>query len=231
MIEIAIQNHSTLASDSEIKEVVAALQVQVSRDFLKCWGVGAELHFLASSAKVTPGFWQLGIFDDADAAGALGYHETTAKGLPLGKVFWGTTLKYSGLPSVTTSHELLEMLLDPYINLTAFDEDHGRVYAYEACDAVEADELGYQIGGVTVSDFVKPSYFEPSVASKGRSWCGHVTKAFELAPGGYMSFYNLVTSAWEQAQNFNKPSPHGGPAGRHALRQVAPAQRRRSTSE
>ena len=49
----------------------------------------------------------------------------------------------NGKWTVTFSHrELLEMLADPNINLCAFDEDARRLYAYEVCDAVEADALG-----------------------------------------------------------------------------------------
>ena len=34
------------------------------------------------------------------------------------------------------------------------------LYAYEVCDACEADQFGYDIDGVLVSDFVFPSWFE-----------------------------------------------------------------------
>ncbi len=234
MIEIAIKNHSTIAPDSEITELVAALQIQVSSHFFSVWGVDAKLHFLPANAAVPHGWWQLGIFDNADQAGALGYHETTAQGLPLGKVFWGTTLEDGGLPSVTTSHELLEMLLDPYINLTAFDEAAGRAYAYEACDAVEADSFGYKIGNVVVSDFVTPAYFEPDdlviPKTHKRSWRGHVTKPFELATGGYMSYFDFATKSWQQVDAM-KAARHGHPTGRHGLRLRPANQRIPSTAE
>jgi hypothetical protein len=94
------------------------------------------------------------------------FHDLTAAGQPLGQVFARTTLDEGGLWTVTFSHEMLEMLADPNINLCAFDEDARRLYAYEVCDAVEADALGYEIDGVTVSDFVLDSWFEPSDARK-----------------------------------------------------------------
>lgn len=60
--------------------------------------------------------------------------------MPLGKVFAGTDLKYGYTWSVTASHELLEMLADPNINLTVLlqnSETAGTLYAYEVCDAAK----------------------------------------------------------------------------------------------
>ena len=81
----------------------------------------------------------------------------------MGKVFAGTDLKYGYTWSVTASHELLEMLADPNINLTVLvqsSDTAGKLYAYEVCDTCEADENGYEIDGVLLSDFVFPSWFE-----------------------------------------------------------------------
>lgn len=233
MIEIAIKNLSTVVSDVEVAHVLPAFQTQVSRDFAGVWGIDAKLHLLSKGAAVPAGFWQLGIFDDADTAGALGYHETTAKGLPLGKVFAKTTLTYGGLWTVTFSHELLEMLLDPTINLLAIDESHSKAYAYEACDAVEADELGYPINGVQVSDFVLPSFFEPDITlgkTHKRSFGGHVTKAFEIAKGGYLSVLDLKTGTWSQLDNWRSPD-HANKGSRAARRRIPVNQRRQSAHE
>ena len=57
------------------------------------------------------------------------------------------------------------MLADPWINWCAQGSD-GKIYALEVCDAVEADELGYEIDGVLVSDFITPSWFEPTRADR-----------------------------------------------------------------
>jgi hypothetical protein len=232
MIEVAVKNLSSVVTDAQLAAAMPAFQTQVSRDFSSVWGIDARLHLLTRSAALPGGHWQLNVFDDADGAGYLGFHETTAKGLPLGKVFAKTTLGYGGLWSVTFSHELLEMLLDPTINLLAIDEHHQRAYAYEACDAVEADELGYDIHGVRVSDFVKPSFFEPDVAvgRTGRSFCGHVSKAFELARGGYLSFIDLTNGEWKQI-DLMRGGEHAGKGSRAARRRTPVAQRRVSLAE
>lgn len=233
MIEIAVRNYSTVVTQAELAGALPAFQAQVSRDFASVWGIDAKVHLLERSAALPGGAWQLNIFDNADEAGALGYHATTARGLPLGKVFAKTTLDYGGLWSVTFSHELLEMLLDPWINLTVADAATRRSYSYEACDAVEADELGYKINGVQVSDFLLPSYFEPDITlakTHKRSFCGHVTKPFELASGGYASFLDWSTGDYSQI-DARKPEHHAGCGSRFDRRGVPHHERRASTAE
>lgn len=233
MIEIAIKNLSTVVGDSELALALPAFQTQVSRDFASAYGIDAKLEIVSRGAALRTTQWQLVVLDDADQAGILGYHDVSARGTPLGKVFAKTTIDNRGLWSVTFSHELLEMLLDPTINLTVIDEHSKRAYSYEACDACEADELGYQIHGVQVSDFVLPSYFEPDITlakTHKRSFCGHLTKPFSLAPGGYMSFYDLDTGTWNSV-NARTVEHHAGKGSRFARRQLKHHERRASTAD
>jgi hypothetical protein len=60
-----------------------------------------------------PTDWQFIYFDDADTAGALGYHDLTHKGQAISKIFVKTTLAAKELVSVTACHELFEMVIDP----------------------------------------------------------------------------------------------------------------------
>lgn len=226
MFIIVVKNFSTVVSNEELARSIPDFQTQIRRDFEPAWGVSAALEFLPTDAGVPAGAWTLAVFDDADQAGALGYHDISANGTPLGKVFAKTTIENGGSWTVTFSHELLEMLGDPEINLCAISLDGTRIYAAETCDAVEADELGYDIGETRVSDFVLPAYFQPS-AETGvpRSFCGHVTQAFELAPGGYLAFIDLNNpgAGWQQ-EFARKPGTSRG-----ARRMTAPHARKRST--
>jgi hypothetical protein len=107
-------------------------------------------------------------------------------------VFAGTDRKYGAAVSVTASHELLEMLGDPYINLAAEDTKRGLFVAYETADAVEADEFAYQRHGLPVSDFVTPVFFDPQhygATGVRFSYRGTVAQPFALARGGYESVY------------------------------------------
>jgi hypothetical protein len=202
-IKIAVINASKAVTDEEVAKVVPALQTQVHRDFAAAWGIDADLEIVPRGKKPPAGSWWLVILDDSDQAGALGYHDLTTEGMPLGKVFAGTDKKLGYIWSVTASHELLEMLADPDINLTVFVQpsgDRGRLYAYETCDACEADGFGYDINGVTVSDFVFPSWFESFRKSGTQFDFGkHIKKPFHLLKGGYIGVFDVASgTGWHQ---------------------------------
>ena len=211
-IQISVVNASTVLSDSEIEPVIAALQKQVTNDFRPAWGVDAELSFVALGEQPSADTWWLTILDDADQAGALGYHDLTPAGLPMGKVFAGTDLKYGYTWSVTASHELLEMLADPNINLTVLvqsSDTAGKLYAYEVCDTCEADENGYEIDGVLLSDFVFPSWFEDFRAEGSTQFdqTNQVKSPFELLAGGYIGVFDVNSgSGWHQVTAEKRPT-------------------------
>lgn len=201
-IKIAVQNQFVGLTDQQVQAVVDALQIQVHKHFAPAWGIDAEITFYPKGA-LPRGAWQLIILDNSDQAGALGYHDLTSEGLPLGKVFAGTDLKYGTSWSVTASHELLEMLGDPDINLTVFVENKagtGVLYAYENCDACEDDSFAYLINGIKVSDFVFPSWFQKfHLPGTQFDYGKHITQPFELLQGGYIGIYDIESgSGWQQ---------------------------------
>jgi len=151
---IAFVNLANTPLGVDLDKLVAALAKQLQQDFVPIWGYPAKL-YVTQNAK--PDEWQVVFLNDADAANALGYHDLTKNGQPISKVFVKTTISAGEKVSVTASHELLEMLIDPGAQLWAQSSD-GKFYAYEMCDAVEAAE--YLIDGIAVSDFVYPSFFE-----------------------------------------------------------------------
>jgi hypothetical protein len=203
-IQIAVINSSTVLEDAQVEAAVADLQTQVHRDFAPAWGIDADLAFVPRGAEPKANMWWLVVLDDSDEAGALGYHDLTNAGLPLGKVFAKSDLESGNSWTVTASHELLEMLGDPDINLTAFvqkGDTTGTMYAYEVCDAVEADKLGYTIGHTLVSDFVFPSWFESfhKTGSVQFDYCKKVKKPFHLLEGGYIGVFDVRSgTGWHQ---------------------------------
>lgn len=202
-VKISIINESTAVNDNEVSAATADLQTQVSRDFAAAWGIDADLTFVPSGSQPADGTWWLSILDNADQAGALGYHDTTNEGLPLGKVFAATDKEFGAHWTVTASHELLEMLRDPDINLTALVQENDttvKLYAYEVADACEADTYGYTIGNTLVSDFVYPAWFESfSPAGTKLDQQGQIHKPFEILPGGYISVLDITSSTgWQQ---------------------------------
>jgi hypothetical protein len=210
-MQIAVINRSTVWDDAMAQKVMAALQVQVDRDFAPIWDLTCQLVFSGAAVAPPAGAWWLTLLDTTDDATALGYHEITSDGMPLGKCFLKTTTTEGGIPSVVVSHELLEMLADPWVANLVLDNNENRpqrLYSLEVCDACEADEWGYQIGDVTVSDFVYPSWFEswrtgnPAGAPGNPvkfDQQGKISAPFQLLSGGYISYMNITGGGWQQA--------------------------------
>ena len=229
--KIAVFNVSTVVQDGEVKAAVAALQKQVKNDFAPAWGINADMRFLPKGSKPAPKEWWLVVLDDSDQAGALGYHDLTKDGLPLGKVFAKTDKQYGENWICTASHELLEMLADPNINLTVLEESDrgGRLYAYEVCDACEAGKFGYKIDGLLVSDFVYPAWFESFRAAGTTQFdqTKKITRPFALLPGGYIGVYDILQGGgWTQmtAEKVNfRARP---PVGSRRERRTVPMKRR-----
>jgi hypothetical protein len=208
-IKIAVLNASTVVDNNEARKVTDALQKQVKNDFAPVWGTNADLEFYNDYRQIPAGYWWLVILDDADVAGAGGYHDLTVEGLPLGKVFAKTEMAAGAEWSVAASHELLEMLEDPDINLTVLrmnEENEPLLYSYEVCDACEADKFGYRIDNILISDFVYPSWFEDFTHPAGTKYDhkNYVKKPFELIrararEGGYIGINKLDTPfGWMQ---------------------------------
>lgn len=191
---VALVNASRCVADADVAALLPALQLQVTRDLAPAWSLpGADLIFVEDKRVQPPaGAWVLAILDDSDQAGALGYHDMTAAGLPMGKAFARTDLEYGEDWRITVSHELLELLVDPTCTSFAAVTYKGRS-AYtvkEACDAVESDDLAYEIDGQKVSDFVLPAFFDTVTAHPPGTkfdFAGAVTAPMTIAPGGYLS--------------------------------------------
>lgn len=197
---IGIQNLSTVLSDTDVANATAALQTQLNRDWFPVWGSTAALQFYTRSQLIPSSVWPLYILDTSDIKGALGYHYETNLGRPYGRIFAKDCLKYNANWTVTLSHELLEMIADPHVNLTVFNQyssTTGRLYAFEVCDACENDRYGYKINNILVSDFVWPSWFDPIQTAKGTRYhqTNIMTRPFQILPGGYISIFDVSKSS------------------------------------
>lgn len=205
-IQLSVINSSTVLTDDQVSAAVPDFQTQVHSHFASAWGVDADLSFVPTGQNPAAGSWWLVILDNSDQAGALGYHDYSSEGLPIGKVFAGSDMQYGYQWTVTASHELLEMLGDPDINLAAAAPDLGQgnptqFYAYEVCDACEADQLGYKVNSTLVSDFVFPAWFESfrQPNSTQFDYQKQITQPFQLLAGGYIGVLNLTGGeGWTQ---------------------------------
>jgi hypothetical protein len=181
-VTIACINHATVDLGVPFDRLTAVLQKCYDQYFLPVWGYPVTLY---NTKAAKPSDWQFVYFDDADTAGALGYHDLTKDGQPVSKIFVKTTLAANELVSVTAAHELFEMVIDPIANLWAEAAD-GTEYAYEMSDPVEEDT--FLVDGIAMSNFVHPSWFEPFKHPPGTKFdhLGRLTKPFTMSKGGYV---------------------------------------------
>lgn len=215
---ITIENRSDVPQ-RELARVVRALQVQVDRDFFPLWGWRAKL--VLDPPRIPRRAMRI-IVQGKDEGGDYGYH--VIEGVPVTYVFTidPDDKPIKGYP-VTLSHEVLEMIVDPGVNLYAlgfYPKGKKKIPAYipyEVCDAVQENE--YSIDGVKVSDFVVPEWFEPARkrGSQKFSFRDSVRAPFELAPGGYtdaMVGRSLRTIWGEEANRKKRRHRHKARAAR-----------------
>ena len=163
-------------------KLTAALQKCYDRHFLPVWGFPVKLY---NTRKAKPTDWQFIYMDDADdAKGTFGYHDLTIHGQPVSFVFLRTVLENRETVSLTASHELFEMVIDPIANLWA--EKGGTEFAYEMCDAVEEDV--FLVDGLEMSNFVYPAWFEPFKHPRRTKFdhLGLLKSPFSMTKGGYV---------------------------------------------
>jgi hypothetical protein len=185
MLQIAVINEATAIADADVQKMLPAFDQQWNKDLQPIWGVeAATFAFVPKSQKPATGSWWLVFLDNSDQAGALAYHDLTNEGLPISKVFVKTLQADHAGVSVGATHELCEMAVDPWLN-SAYQDLHGVFWAGEICDPVEADQYGYQIGGILVTDFVTPNWFGHQHAQGNIDLKGHSRAAFEVLSGGY----------------------------------------------
>lgn len=186
-------NQATVPLGVDLDKLCQVMQKFVNDHLGKVWGSKAHIK---SATTATPGHWIMYFLDNADQAGALGYHDLTADGFPIAKIFVKTLLENGEKTSVTATHELAEMLIDPAINKMCAGPDGKTIYAWEVSDACEAES--FQIDGIDVTDFVYPSWFEGFRAPKSDKFdeMGLITQPFQLLKDGYMPV--MQNGQWTQ---------------------------------
>ena len=189
---------------SELTVVAAALQKQAQRDFAPIWNVTATVSPFARLEDVPGDYWPVIIVDDVE--GAAGYHDDE-QGQPLAFVEVGEQW------SLTASHEICEMLADPFGNRLVAGRSpkpkQGRVnFLVEVCDPTEGLDFAYSVNGVMVSDFYTPNYFDPTYSSGVRySFSGAPLRPRKILAGGYLSWWVEATGELWQTTWFSGSKP------------------------
>lgn len=204
--QVAMVSESRKVPFSKLGRVSAALQKQAIRDVGPVWDIDSTVDAFDKLEHVPVGYWPIIVRDDINMPGAAGVHEDNS-GQPFALVHaddgW----------SLTASHELIEMLVDPFGNrLTAGNSPkpgQGRAeFLVEPCDPSEAVEFAYSINGITVSDFYTPKYFSTATNPADQySHTGAIKAPRQVLRGGYLSWHDVVSDHWWQQTWFDGAKP------------------------
>jgi len=211
---ISVINKSALP-DSELQRVIRAINRQIEEDFFPYWSMGASIRLEGTTVDAPDtdrledmrGDAVIYVWDTVDVTTVLGFHDRNHRGIPFGFVFTELSEELGEPWSVTLSHEALELIADPEVNLLVKgphpeDPTVEVFHWFEMCDAVQAET--YKIDGVLVSNFVLPLYFtvQDEIASRndflGTFEGRGALQSFGVAPGGYVGFFNHETGKHER---------------------------------
>ena len=212
---ISIVNHTDgKLTDGQVLAAIRAINVQMAYDYRPYWHRSAELRLEGSIGadpddKALPelrGDAIIYLWNDVNTDDALGFHELNAGGIPFGFVFTELSKELNEPWSVTLSHEALELVGDPEVNLLVSGPHPAHpekevFHWYEMCDAVQDES--YKLDGIDVSNFLLPLYFTGNAEEGGRNDFLGAHKgrkpllSFGIAKGGYIGFYNPETGEHE----------------------------------
>jgi hypothetical protein len=235
---IGVQNLSTLVSGDDAYSMSLLVDRQVRDHVAPAWGIQppvVEFYVPPQSGDAPRPHYDaiIGILDDADQAGDLGWHSEGPDADIYGRVFAQPVLANGGNAlddqlSVCSvlSHEVIEVVGDSACNRWAQQAD-GTLIALELCDPVEGDSYPLTITSVsgtkvtgTVSDFVLPSWFDPDAAPGQTDWLALVTAPFEVRSTGYVIVMTggTVTEQWGEKYPEWRKATKENPTARTARR-------------
>jgi hypothetical protein len=208
-MNLTIANVSTSIDDPTFANAVAAIALQVTRDFQPEWGSaatlsGTRLVLGASRAPINTSTDAIIYLGDSSqdpttgAQGMYGYHSDNYNHLPYGFVYLDVCAEYGEIWSCTLSHEVLELLADPTAVLavtgpappTSGTAGGSVYYELEVCDPTQGD--AYLINDVAVSNFVSKSYFRMAGGAQTTNFLNLVLSPLGVRPGGYLQYQDAA---------------------------------------
>ncbi len=202
---IAIINFSSALSDQDVQDAIRVVNRQVVEDFMPIWGGGRTLKLHATvfdpadedtlKEEEIRAESVIYLIDQGNIPMALGYHSLNSSELPFGFVF----TEFINEWTVTLSHEVLELIIDPTANIFVpgpdprdpTNPDKFVLHTYEVCDAVE--RTSYRIDGIRVSNFITPAWFAAGDAAGTRNdFLGVDVPSFQATTGSHLAFFDLL---------------------------------------
>lgn len=230
---IGVQNLSKSVSNEDAYAMTLLVDMQLREHVAPAWDLlPPTVTYLPGAPKVRCDAI-IGILDDADQAGDLGWHTEGPDADVYGRVFAALVLSNGGNAltdalSVCSvlSHECIETLADAACDRWA-QQAGGTLVAVELCDPVEGSSYTLSITGSpgdevtgTVSDFVLPAWFDPDAASGPADYMGLVTAPFEVQATGYVISMTggTVSEQWGEKYPLWKKATKQHPTARTARR-------------
>lgn len=164
-VTVGVLNQSS-TPNATVQLWVAAVQSQVGNEFRNAWHLNATIVFGAG------GDWQCVVQNPSGST--HGTHDA-AYGVP----------KCMATDSQSLSHEILEMLENPYLEAVSVQQVNNvtaNLFLREVCDPVAA--FGYYLNGVLVSDFTYPAFWGHSYGQM--DYLTRATAAMQPTSGGYI---------------------------------------------
>jgi hypothetical protein len=198
-VGITFINQSTLISDTEVKQIAEACDLQLRNDVAKAWNIGDPLGVSTKPSEHSYPFYFVDTIPEA--SDALAYHDVADDGTPYGRLGVKTTLDAHETVQGAASHEAVELQCDIFCVSWSYSNRLQCLVATEACDPVQNDSYTIEIGDgtrVEVSDFVTPYYFTDDPLDHPLDHLGKLEKTFDIAPGGYQIQMKggAVTNKW-----------------------------------
>jgi hypothetical protein len=183
--DIYVTNNSAL-TDAEIADAVPVYQRALDEDFAPVWPEARGSKLIVGEAPKDA--WSIRIVDDTGCFFCSGYHDVE-EGVPYAVV---SALDWQ----ITFSHELWELLVNPYTERSAIVKGKRvkRKYALETADPVEGDQFAYERqsaagAAVHISDFVTPSWFRRG--SRGPwDFARKAKRPLQILEGGYQLWFH-----------------------------------------
>lgn len=218
---VALVSLTRSISIRHLLQVGAAVQKQVTRDVAPLWGIRATVDTFERLEDVPNDYHPVVLFGEPDEllpqlevkigdVGAARLVEQFQAGR-IGGIHLNaftrqpfSLIKVEDGWSVGVSHEILEMLIDPYGNRLIgaahlLDPEERVKYLLEVCDPVQT--VGYTVNGWMVSDFYTPRFFDPvRNPAAFYSFTGAIDRPLQLADGGYISWIDPRDSGLYQLQ-------------------------------
>lgn len=220
---IAIIDLSGNIPFTQLQAVTAAVQKQIDLHASPNWldvenkPLSANLVVYRSMAEVPNGAWPVTIENNIEPTSQTATTQLASMSKFYSATLYGYHLVNNGTPyarllytssySKVLSHELLEMLVNPfldrYIGIEIYSETPGEEKVIqEIADPVQTTT--YQIDGIEVSNFIFPAWYHVTkISGEKYDYLGLITEPKGILDGGYKSFLSRTGEWWQTFKTDN----------------------------